>query len=301
MAVDQRGMSPMARQSGLFSWDDAEVNKGGVAWGQLDCFSQGSAWESRALGCSRPGGCGAVVPGPVESSVPACGVSSEVCVETFKACLHQANPVDKVPVPGQCDCYSDIVASGCPAPCAHAIFESFGQVTRRCYGFDAYDGCKYIDSNRLPADRDISAGPEDESEEDFTNRITSEFGLRASGSQRVAALALGVRARAQRRMVPAGNGNARRVRTLLIPAEALSDPDINPELQFRQPAGTYIQQDESGGLIDPWAYNSHAYEPRTDAQRFFGQERDKAEGGAPDGAFGDFGNPGWFDDDDPRE
>ena len=34
--------SPMARQSGLFSWDDAEVNEGGVAWGQLDCFSLGS-------------------------------------------------------------------------------------------------------------------------------------------------------------------------------------------------------------------------------------------------------------------
>ena len=42
--------------------------------------------------------------------------------------------------------------------------KSPAQVTRRCNGFDAYDGCKYIDSNRLPADRVIAAGPETESE-----------------------------------------------------------------------------------------------------------------------------------------
>jgi hypothetical protein len=132
----------MARQSGLFSWDNAEVNEGGVAWGQLDCYSTGAPWESRALGCGRPGGCGAVAPGPAESNVPACGASSERCVESFKTCLHSMNPVNKVPTPDQCDCHGDLVAAGCSANCAGAIFASYGQVTRRCFGFNAYDGCR---------------------------------------------------------------------------------------------------------------------------------------------------------------
>jgi len=39
--------------------------------------------------------------------------------------------------------------------------------------------------------------------------------------------------------------------------------DVDPLLQFRQPAGTYVQFDNSATLIEPWQFNSPGiYEPR---------------------------------------
>jgi len=45
-------------------------------------------------------------------------------------------------------------------------------------------------------------------------------------------------------------------------AEPLALEGADPDLQFRQPAGTYVQDDQSDQLIYPWAYKSTSFDPR---------------------------------------
>ena len=50
---------------------------------------------------------------------------------------------------------------GCSPSCVDAITQSWGQLSERCYNFNAYEGCLYIDGYRLPAERymEYSAQP----------------------------------------------------------------------------------------------------------------------------------------------
>jgi hypothetical protein len=132
-----------------------------IVWGQLDCYNRQPRWESAALGAgpSRPGGFDVWNrPQQRPSWVPECGTTSEVCVEHMKTCLtakhpYAASPPYKRPVPAQCDCQQDAEDLGCSSKCIDSIFQSYGQVSARCWGFDAYEGCRYIDDYRLPEER----------------------------------------------------------------------------------------------------------------------------------------------------
>jgi len=137
-------------ETGLIS--DAVAGRA-VSWGALDCYNR-VAYESEAIGCSNAGGCdvwGRAHARP--SYVPECGATSEVCVEHFKTCLMEKHPYTRRPVPPQCDCYPETVAIGCSPACVDSISQSWGQLSERCYNFNAYEACLYIDGYRLPAER----------------------------------------------------------------------------------------------------------------------------------------------------
>mmetsp|Transcript_56600 Transcript_56600/g.133279 ORF Transcript_56600/g.133279 Transcript_56600/m.133279 type:complete len:262 (+) Transcript_56600:3-788(+) len=195
-----------------------------VSWGRFDCFRYGPLWESRAIGCDRPGGCDAPIEPPTfKSHLDECGDSSEVCVDLFKTCLLRNHPETRPPTPADCNCYFDAMELGCTPECSDKIFRKYGELSQRCYGFNVYTGCRYVDAHRLP-------------EHQHFGMLREEAGA---------------------------------------PLLLLADPaDPDPELQFRQPAGTYTQSDMSGTLIEPWQYDSRAFDPREDPP---------------------------FDDDDPRE
>jgi len=131
-----------------------------VAWGRLDCYNRGAYYESAALGCAQAGGCDAWNRAHARPSfVPECGATSDVCVEAFKTCLTEKHPYTRRPVPTQCDCYPDTVSLGCSPACVDSIFQSFGELSQRCYNFNAYEGCLYIDGYRLPAERFMEETP----------------------------------------------------------------------------------------------------------------------------------------------
>jgi len=128
-----------------------------VSWGALDCYNRGSPYESAAVGCSNPAGCdvwGRANARP--SFVPECGATSDLCVEHFKTCLMEKHSYTRRPEPTQCDCYEETVYIGCSPACVDSIFQSYGQLSQRCYNFNAYEGCLYIDGYRLPAERYMS-------------------------------------------------------------------------------------------------------------------------------------------------
>ena len=131
-----------------------EVAGRAVAWGRLDCYNRGAYYESAALGCSQAGGCDVWGRAHVRPSfVPECGATSDICVEHFKTCLMEQHAYTRRPVPTQCDCYPDTVSIGCSPACVDSIFQSYGELSERCYNFNAYEGCLYIDGYRLPAER----------------------------------------------------------------------------------------------------------------------------------------------------
>jgi len=68
-------------------------------------------------------------------------------------------PVHAEAVPTQCDCYPDTVSLGCSPACVDSIFQSYGELSQRCYNFNAYEGCLYIDGYRLPAERFMEETP----------------------------------------------------------------------------------------------------------------------------------------------
>ena len=91
--------------------------------------------------------------------MPECGATSDVCVEAFKTCLTEKHPYTRRPVPTQCDCYPETVSLGCSPACVDSIFQSYGELSQRCYNFNAYEGCLYIDGYRLPAERFMEVTP----------------------------------------------------------------------------------------------------------------------------------------------
>ena len=123
-----------------------------VSWGALDCYNSGLPYESAALGCTHPAGCDMWGRANVRPSfVPECGATSDLCVEHFKTCLMEKHSYTRRPVPMQCDCYQETAHIGCSASCIDSIFQSYGQLSERCFNFNAYEGCLYIDGYRLPA------------------------------------------------------------------------------------------------------------------------------------------------------
>jgi hypothetical protein len=107
---------------------------GGVRWGNLDCRSHAPAWESRALGCPHPGGCGMKRPATKNDYLSACGLHSTVCIGAFKSCLSAAAREGVRPVDEACECYKDLApANSCGQGCAAEIFKDFASMAKKCY------------------------------------------------------------------------------------------------------------------------------------------------------------------------
>eukprot|EP00960_Hanusia_phi_P073418 768011-Hanusia_phi.AAC.2 len=283
----------------------------GVNWGGWDCLNWGPDWESRAIGCDRPGGCGAVGVGLQETS---CGKFEDVCFDHFKFCLSTVPPgMDMLrgrkPTPDDCDCYQHMKNVGCPETCAASIFTAYGKLSDRCYGFDVLEGCKYIDSFRAPQDRYFTLEgmtPAHVGREELLRFKERAMNVKAEAARKEARRSFvqledepleAPPADADLPGMPEANEEESAAVGENLPGEEEeavevelpppSNADVawtdyaaaleaaDPELQYRKPAGTYIQEDKSGTLIEPWQMWKHSYEPRED--------------------------PEWYDDDDPRE
>ena len=112
----------------------------GVNWGSLDCRAHGPAWESRALGCSRPGGCTKPVTGR-NNHLSACGIRSGVCVAAFKACLRSGAAEGRRSTREACECYRDLSPSvACGEGCSRSILTDFSRMATQCFAVDVLAG-----------------------------------------------------------------------------------------------------------------------------------------------------------------
>jgi len=251
------------------NWEDL-----GVSWGRFDCFRNGPAWESRALGCDRPGGCDAPIePVVFESHLDECGDTSEVCVHLFKTCLLRHHSEIAAPSPADCNCYLDVIELGCTPECVDAVFRSYGEVSDRCHGFSVYTGCRYIDAHRPPEQQTFGMLKAE------SHTLLLQSHADPEPDMDPAPLEAAIDADPEPLQVDAGPVDAEPEMEGPLDMDlplAMEDATggVDLDLQFRQPAGTYVQEDMSGTLIEPWQYNSHAFDPRVDLP---------------------------FDDDDPRE
>ena len=116
-------------------------NHDGVNWGSLDCRLHGPSWESRALGCPRPGGCGLRPPKGRTNHLAACGIQSGVCVGAFKACLHSGWASGRSSYSEACDCYRDLSPDdACGEACASSLLDDYAGMATKCFGFDPRSG-----------------------------------------------------------------------------------------------------------------------------------------------------------------
>lgn len=114
---------------------DPPPGQHGVDWNHLDCRLHGPVWESRALGCPRPGGCGLQPSAKMSNYIPACGIHSAVCVGAFKACLSAAATKGLRSVDEACQCYRELApADTCGDSCASSILHDFALMAKQCYG-----------------------------------------------------------------------------------------------------------------------------------------------------------------------
>eukprot|EP00286_Rhodomonas_abbreviata_P001546 CAMPEP_0181291648 /NCGR_PEP_ID=MMETSP1101-20121128/2080_1 /TAXON_ID=46948 /ORGANISM="Rhodomonas abbreviata, Strain Caron Lab Isolate" /LENGTH=273 /DNA_ID=CAMNT_0023396055 /DNA_START=3 /DNA_END=824 /DNA_ORIENTATION=- len=225
-------------------WQDVEMlrlHSHGNYWGNFDCHNH-LHWDYEC----RDGGC---------YDTLSCGTDTPQCVKLFKSCLLLNHPASAAPRPADCWCFHDIIELGCAPECADSIFRSYGQLSWRCYGFSVYQECYGMFKDQAEYKALQQGGGEQGGEQQ------AEAPVEAQGESEVSTN-------------PPPVVEARAPTTRLVFLEDGTEAD--PALQFRQPAGTYVQHDESATLIEPWQYNSHFYDPRE-------------------------ADPPPFDDDDPRE
>lgn len=51
--------------------------------------------------------------------------------------------------PDVCMCHGEVKKLGCGTGCADALFYDYGLVTKACWHWDVFEGCKYIDRFRF--------------------------------------------------------------------------------------------------------------------------------------------------------
>lgn len=254
----------------------------GIYWGNFDCHRHG--WE---LDWDEP------------AQLDVCAGDTPQCTKIFKSCLLMSHPASAPPTPEDCWCYHDAVELGCPALCADEIFQSYGRLSLRCHGFSVYHECLRFFAGRDNATQSALL-PEEGGEEAVVAEeqppVATEQVFEPVQLVRVEP-GLGGRYFIQR---PATVGHVpeTELQQLVVDPDAAAagevpdagpdaeeeeadeeeegvDPDAEADeeegaggeedLQFRQPAGTYVQADQSAKLIEPWQFQSPGiYEPRED-------------------------------------
>jgi hypothetical protein len=135
------------RENRHFQYEDVQIpptplaGVDGVNWESLDCRLHGPAWESRALGCSRPGGCGMKSAVGRNNHLPSCGIKSGVCVAAFKACLRSGAAEGRRSIRESCECYRDLSPSvACGEGCSRSILADFADMATQCFAVDVLAG-----------------------------------------------------------------------------------------------------------------------------------------------------------------